>query len=283
VDCGLSRNTLAGYSNDLEILVAWLAERGVREPVDVTADHIREFLHTGSQEGLALRTIERRSSSIRVFFRFLHGEKTIPSDPAQFLEAPKLGKYLPEVLSDAEIVSMIRVIPSGGTKFPARDRMIMELLYGCGLRVSELCGIKCSAVKLKSRFLLILGKGSKERIVPIGDAAFHSIEEYFRVEYPALRQPHSADSFLLSKSGKTLDRHMVFRIIRKLARLAGVQKEISPHTLRHSFATELLKGGADLRSVQELLGHSSIVTTEIYTHVDGKRLKEAHKKFHPRG
>ncbi len=283
VDCGLAANTVKAYRNDIEDYLAWLAEEGAEGLEAVTPDTIRSYLHHCSKRGLSAKSVERRLSAVRVFHRFLHAEKRVPSDPAQFLDAPKPSPSLPSVLTDEEISRLLRAVSDAGSRYPARDRLLIELLYGCGLRVSELCGLKRSALKTGAGFVRVLGKGGKERIVPLGGAVPAAIEEYLKTDYPRLRKPHSGDHLLLTRNGNPLDRHNVYRIVRKLAALSGVKKAASPHTLRHSFATELLKGGADLRAVQEMLGHSSIVTTEIYTHVDAKRLKESHSKYHPRG
>ncbi len=282
-DCNLSRNTCEAYKNDLTAFGAFLSAEGISSVQDVTPDHLRRFLDRGAEDALAPKTIDRRTSCLRMFHRFLHAEGRIPTDPSAFLDPPARSSYLPNYLSAEEVDAMITAIPSSGTKFAQRDRVIMELLFGCGLRVSELCDLKQQSLKLKSRFLWVRGKGDKERIVPLGDIAFTAVEEYRAGEYLSLKSGHSKDWFILSRSGRRLDRHAVFRIVTDLAALVGLEGKVSPHTLRHSFATELVGGGADLRSVQELLGHANIVTTEIYTHVDNARLKGAHKKFHPRG
>ncbi|GAB4155395.1 MAG: site-specific tyrosine recombinase XerD [Planctomycetota bacterium] len=282
-DCNSSKNTLDSYQNDLAIYFAFLKNRGINSLTEVSTDNIREFLHHSLSQGLAASTIDRRTSCLRVFHRFLHSEGILSHDPAAFLDPPKRGFYLPSVLTAEEVDSIISAVTLSDTSFPQRDLVIVELLFSCGLRVSELCDLRLSNVKLKSEFLWVRGKGDKERLVPLGAKALNAVENYLRDEHQKLKSVHSKDWFLLSKSGRRLDRHNVLRIVKNLAGLAGVKKNISPHTFRHSFATELLKGGADLRSVQELLGHANITTTEIYTHVDDQRLKGAHKKFHPRG
>ncbi len=283
VDCALSKNTLAAYQNDLADYADYLAKQGISELSAVTSDDIRRYLHFCEQNNLSSKTIERRASTIRVFHRYLFTERKLPADPASFIEAPKLGKYLPSVLSDDEMTRLLSSVTETGTRYPQRDTMIVELLYGCGLRVSELSDLRIGRIKLNTGVIRVLGKGSKERVVPLGEKAAIAVKSYIEGEYTHLRNELSKDYVLLSRYGNRLDRHAIFKIIQKLAALSGVKKAVSPHTLRHSFATELLKGGADLRGVQELLGHANIATTEIYTHIDKKRLKESHRKFHPRG
>ena len=283
LDRALSRNTFEAYRNDLECYLEFLSTRGIKNIAEVTADDVRLFLRDCVQDGLAPATIQRRISCVRSFHRFLLSERTVSHDPASFLEPPKKRAYLPSVLSADEVQAMIDACSDSGMKYTTRNRMILELPFDCGLRVSELTSLRHSSLKMRSRFVWVLGKGNKERLVPLGELAFDAVQGYMEGDYRYLKSEHSNDWLLLSKSGRRLDRHAVLRIVKDLGRAAGIKKRISPHTLRHSFATELLKGGADLRSTQELLGHANIATTQIYTHVEGERMKKAHKKFHPRG
>ncbi|MDZ7816095.1 MAG: tyrosine recombinase [Planctomycetota bacterium] len=283
LDRALSRNTYDAYRNDLEAYNEFLGSRGIAEISEVGADDVRLFLRHCAEEGLAPATIHRRVSCVRSFHRFLLSERTVSHDPASFLEPPKKRAYLPSVLNAEEVQTMIDACSDSGMKYPTRNRMILELLFDCGLRVSELTSLRLSSLKTRSRFVWVLGKGDKERLVPLGELAFDAVMAYLDSDYKQLKSEHSKDWLLLSRSGRQLDRHAVLRIVKDLGRTAGIKKRISPHTLRHSFATELLKGGADLRSTQELLGHANIATTQIYTHVEGERMKKAHKKFHPRG
>lgn len=281
VECGLAQNTLDAYRRDLGCLVGYVGERVQADLLTVHRDDLREFLASRHADGSSVESIRRLISSLRGFYRFLCTDGQLSRNPAEDLTLPKAWERLPKVLSIEEVERLMSSVEPSVTPTPVRDRAILELLYGCGLRVSELCGLRTGDLRLDDGFLRCRGKGSKERLVPVGGAARVALAEYLREERPSSEK--SGDVALLSVRGLPLGRETVFRILRKFGGLAGLPKPISPHTLRHSYATHLLRGGAGLREVQELLGHADIRTTEIYTHVDRQELKELHRKHHPRG
>jgi integrase/recombinase XerD len=251
------------------------------EPSQVKPDDLTSFLAAQRGEGMNDRTVARRVSAIRMFFRYVSVEITRGKDPAQFLSPPKVASALPDYLSH-EQVSALLAAPSGEAPLSLRDRAVLHTLYATGARVSEICGLTLSRVNLEGRYLNVHGKGSKERIVPIGAAAIEHLRKYLEGGRPALlRRP--TDMVYLSKSGRRLSRTRVWEVVKQHARAAGIRAElVHPHTLRHCFATHMLENGADVRSVQEMLGHVSISTTQIYTHVDQKRLRSVMLQFHPR-
>ncbi len=262
VERGLSINTVKAYTSDVEELKEFLCRKAGVEKVDwarVTPSDLTDYLVSASQH-LSKRSQARVLSAFNSFFEYLLSEGEREDNPASALEAPKLGKYLPEVLSVEEVLSIIDAASN------VRDKAILEVLYGCGLRVSEACSLKISDVFLDELFVKVFGKGSKERLVPLAESVADSINEYL------LSRPcpdaHCEDVLFLNRFGRPLSRVSVFKMVKEYAVVAGVNKEISPHTFRHSFATHMIENGADLRVVQEMLGHESILTTEIYTHVD---------------
>lgn len=281
---GLADNSVQAYLRDVRMLMGFLSKEGA--PVNLTGiipDDIRRFLHEIASLGLSSTSQARILSGIKAFFRFLLMEAMIASDPTTLLESPKLGRKLPEVLDYAEIERMLAAIdlshPHGH-----RNKAIIEVMYGCGLRVSEVVGLKISEIYDDDEFIRVTGKGDKERLVPIGRSALQAVRLYIgqvRVHQKAGKK--SGNIVFLNSRGNQLSRQMVFLIIKDLAAAASIHKNISPHTFRHSFATHLLEGGADLRAVQQMLGHASITTTEIYTHIDREFLREAVVKYHPRG
>lgn len=278
---GLSENTRIAYGMDLRKLFCWLAETGI-SLTDVSYPHLQEFMAGVHDLGIAVRSQARLVSAIKQFFRYLKIEGDIPDDPALLLEVPKIGRHLPEVLSVEEIDAMIGAIDLS-TPEGVRNRAIIETLYGCGLRVSELVNLEISKIYPEDEFVSVVGKGSKERIVPMSSISAECIAEYLTEVRPTLTIKPEADNILfLNRRGGQLTRQMIFTIIRQLAALAGIQKKISPHTLRHSFATHLLEGGANLRAIQQMLGHESISTTEIYLHLDNTALREQILLHHPR-
>lgn len=279
----LSENSIIAYIDDVLKLVSFLEIRNYQlAPENITLTHLKEFIEWFNQLGLSARSQSRVISGIRAFYKYLLLEDIIDTDPTTLLEAPKIGRKLPEVLSVEEIDLIIRQIdlskPEG-----QRNRTMIEVLYSCGLRVSELTGLKLSNVYFDQGFIRIIGKGNKERLVPIGSKAIHEIELYLMDRNKLhIISRESEDILFLNRRGRKLTRVMVFTIIRDLVLKSGIKKKISPHTFRHSFATHLIDGGADLRAVQEMLGHESILTTEIYTHLDRQYLRDAIIRFHPR-
>ncbi|MDE6418115.1 MAG: tyrosine recombinase XerD [Duncaniella sp.] len=280
LDRGRSENTSLGYLSDLRRLLGWLAESGVQLR-DVTLDTLRLYLGDLHDLGIAPRTQARTVASAKSFFRWLTTEGYLDADPAALLESPRLGLHLPEVLTVDEIDAMIDAIDP--LKAEAnRDRAMMEVLYGCGLRVSELTGLEISKIYATEGYLVVRGKGDKERMVPMSESAVECIDDWMRDRARMRVSPDARDILFLSSRGTALTRQRVFQIVRALADAAGVRKVISPHTLRHSFATHLLEGGANLRAIQQMLGHVSIDTTQIYLHLDRTALREDILMFHPR-
>lgn len=279
----LSENTIEAYSRDIEKLILFLNFRNLSlEAEEIGPELLRDFLKWINDSGISAKTQARIISGLKAFFRFLLLEERIDKDPSYLIESPKTGRMLPDVLSVNEIEKIISVIdlskPEGH-----RNKAIIEVLYGCGLRVSELTELRISCLYLDKGFIRIIGKGDKERLVPIGNQAVKEINNYlaYRDLLPIVEKS-SRDILFLNRRGRKLTRVMVFTIIKELASAAGIKKKVSPHTFRHSFATHLVKGGADLRAVQEMLGHESILTTEIYTHLDNEYLKETILMYHPR-
>jgi integrase/recombinase XerD len=279
-ECHLAANTIAAYRRDLNRFCEWLGGRlaaklGVRELSDYMA-----WLQT---QKLAPASIARHIVALKIFYRYLQLEGVVRDNPAELLGTQKRWQYVPEVLS-APLVEQLLAAPQRYDAFWRRDRAFLELLYATGCRVSEVSNLKLADLHLAERYCLAHGKGSKDRLTPLGDAAVRAIEEYLSEERPRLAQVVKSPPpwLLLSRGGKRLRREAMWQLVKRYARRAGVSPDVSPHTLRHSFATHLLAGGADLRQVQELLGHASIATTQIYTHVDQSRLKRVHKQFHPR-
>ncbi len=279
----LSGNTISSYKNDITSLLHYLSERGISDPSDITFSHLIEFFKTLSEVCLSNSTAARYFSSIKSFFKYLFEIKYIQENPIERLSSPKLAKNLPVVLTIEEIDSIITE-PDAKNKLGLRDKALLELLYACGLRVSELINLKISDLFLKEEVIRVFGKGSKERIVPIGSSAITWIENYLLNSRPLLEKKSKSESILLLNNRATkLSRMGVWKIIDKHTKTAGIKKDVHPHTFRHSFATHLLEGGADLRAVQEMLGHADISTTQIYTHIDRDYIKQVHKDFHPRG
>lgn len=271
----MSPNTVASYVSDI---TAFFAETG-SDPSGTGPEEIAGYFQERSKE-LSKRSQARLLSSLRSFFDWLILEGERKENPCDKVDAPKLGRYLPEVLSVEEVSSIIDSVDTR-TWQGARDRAILEMLYGCGLRVSEACGLQISCVFAGEGFVRVIGKGDKERIVPLGEMASDAFRAYLDVRPES--EPQYDDIAFVNRFGKPLSRISVFNMVRKQALLAGVRKEISPHTFRHSFATHLIENGADLRVVQEMLGHESILTTEIYTHIDASTWQASVLKHHPRG
>ena len=278
----LSPNSIEAYLHDIEKLQQYLDYAQIKAmPEDIRLQHLRDFLKWATELGMSRNTQARVISGIKAFYKFLILEQYIKEDPTQLLEAPKFGRKLPDTLSIVDIDNLIAAIdlskPEG-----QRNKAILETLYSCGLRVSELVGLKISEMYTSDGFVKVTGKGSKERLVPIGGKALKEIAMYFEDRVHLDVHPTARDIVFLNRRGKKLKRVMIFTIIKQLAEKINLKKSISPHTFRHSFATHLIEGGADLRAVQEMLGHASITTTEIYTHLDKHYLREAIIQFHPR-
>lgn len=278
---GLSDNTRAAYLADTGRLLSYLSDEGVSLR-DVTLDTLQNFVATLYDLGIASRSQARIIAGVRSFFKFLRMEGFLDGDPSALLEIPRIGRRLPEVLTVREIDNMIAAIDMSSPE-GQRNRAIIETLYGCGMRVSELVNLELSKVYFDEQFVVVTGKGDKERIVPISDVALNEIRKYITEDRSRLNIKPGEDHILfLNRRGHRLTRVMVFYIVKRLAELAGVRKVISPHTLRHSFATHLLEGGANLRAIQQMLGHESIATTEIYIHIDRSKLRDEILRCHPR-
>ena len=280
---GLSGNSINAYINDINKLLDFIRSnyKGIT-PQKVRLNHLKSFVEWLNEKGVSPRTQARTISGIKSFFKYLLIEEKITSDPTSLLESPKIGRKLPDVLSIEEIDSLINAVdinkPEG-----QRNKAILETLYSCGLRVSELVSLKISNLFFDQGYIKIEGKGDKERLVPISKRAIVEIEKYMTGYRRTLKiVPGAQDILFLNRRGQMLSRVMIFTVIKTLANQINLRKKISPHTFRHSFATHLIDGGADLRSVQEMLGHESILTTEIYTHLDREYLKDTINQFHPR-
>ena len=277
---GLSPNTRAAYGADAARLVQWLAEQGL-SPQQADTDMLHAFVAELHDLGIAPRSQARIISGIKSLYRYMRLEHLIKTNPSLLLDAPRTGHHLPEVLSVQEVDAMLAAIDPAA-QHAVRNRAIIEVLFSCGLRVSELVTLEISRINLQLGFLTVTGKGSKERMVPLSPSAIYEIGQWMqeRTRYP-VKAGHEGYLFL-NRSGRALTRVMVFYIVRDLAAAAGIRKTISPHTLRHSFATALLEGGANLRAIQQMLGHESIATTEIYLHLDNTRLRDEILRCHPR-
>ncbi|MCD6347528.1 MAG: tyrosine recombinase XerD [Bacteroidales bacterium] len=279
----LSPNSTEAYLRDVRRLIEFIDLYHPGTNIgEIDINLLREFLKMLNEVGLAARSQARIVSGIKTFFRFLTLEKIIKINPAQLLEGPKTGRHLPEILSPEEIADIINNFDLSNL-LGYRNKTIIEVLYGCGLRVSELTGLLQSQIYFNEGYLRIIGKGSKERLVPIGGMALTSLQIFIRDYLPHISAKKGYEDFVfLNRLGKPLTRGMIFQIVKKAVLDAGIKKIVSPHTFRHSFATHLVEGGADLRAVQEMLGHESIITTEIYTHLNTEYLADTIYRFHPR-
>ena len=279
---GLSSNSVAAYLADIQKLIQFMEFHQIPgEPAGLEHDGLQQFLAWIGELGLSARSQARILSGLKAFYRYLLLEEVIEKDPTALLEGPRLGRKLPEVLSVEEIDKILSAIdlskPEG-----RRNKAMLEVLYSCGLRVSELVGLRISNIFRAEGFIRVIGKGDKERLVPVSSKALKEIDLYLPDRNSQVVQPGSEDVLFLNRRGRMLTRVMVFTIIKELVKAIGMMKTVSPHTFRHSFATHLVEGGADLRAVQEMLGHESIITTEIYTHLDREYLREAIISYHPR-
>jgi integrase/recombinase XerD len=279
----LSQNTLTSYKFDFAKYRGFLISADLETASDITEEHISKFLALLHREKLSPRSVARTISTVRGFHRYLLGEEETRDDPTQVIDSPKQEKNLPDVLSIAEVDEILKQ-PDTSNRLGIRDRAMLETLYATGIRVSELVELKQSNLMIEDGLILVYGKGSKERLVPIGHSARQWIEEYQKQSRVHLaRTGKSQDVLFLNVRGTKLTRDMIRKLVEKYSWAAGIGKKVHPHTFRHSFATHLLEGGADLRAVQEMLGHADISTTQIYTHIDREYLKEVHRTFHPRG
>ena len=279
---GLSQNSIKAYLSDIGKLEQFLEHAGLEVgPGEMSREQLSSFLTWISELGLSARTQARILSGVKAFYHFLLLEDLIEKDPTALLEGPRLDSKLPEVLTVPEIDRLLACIDLSHPQGP-RNKAMLETLYSCGLRVSELVELRISGIFRAEGFIRVIGKGDKERLVPVSPRALKEIDLYMPDRNALGIQPGNEDILFLNRRGKMLTRNMVFTIIKGLTRDAGIEKTISPHTFRHSFATHLVEGGADLRAVQEMLGHESITTTEIYTHMDKAYLREAIVSFHPR-
>jgi len=282
LEAGNSRHTVENYLRDLERLTAWAQGAGAHGPDEVTAAQLREFIYHLKDVGLAPATIRRQISAIRTYYRFLVGEGHAARDPSERLESPKGWRVLPSVLSVVEVEKLIAA-PDTDTPLGIRDHALLEFAYATGARVSELVGLKQQDVLFEDGIARLFGKGAKERLVPVGRRALGAVALYAREIRPTLDKGQGRGVLFLNARGRPLSRVGAWGVIKQAARRAGIAKRVTPHTLRHTFATHLLEGGADLRAVQEMLGHADLTTTQLYTHVDRDYLRTVHKQFHPRG
>lgn len=282
IERGLAANTRLAYAADLARFTAFLRQRGVGQINALQRQQITDYLMAQRERGLSPRSLARHLAAIRMFCRYLYREKLLAQDVTQLVDTPKLWRTLPHTL-DYEEVDRLLACPATGTKIGLRDKALLELMYATGLRVSEVSALKLADINQEAGFLRTVGKGKKERIVPIGRQALEWLKRYLAEVRPALgRAAAVRGEVFLSTRGQPLSRKTIWHHIKKYARKANIHKNITPHTLRHSFASHLLQNGGDLRVIQEMLGHADISTTQIYTHVDQSRLKETHYRFHPR-
>jgi len=279
---GAARTTRDAYGRDLERFALYVRTRGTSTPSDASPRMLREYIYHLKDLGLAPASIRRNVSAIRTYYRFLIAEGHAVRDPSERLETPKKWLTLPDVLTVAEVERLLAAVTLD-EPLAFRDRALLELAYGAGLRVSEWITLGLKDVMLNDALIRVFGKGSKERLVPIGRSAIGAVAVYQRELRPRLERGAGKGALFLNARGTPLSRMGAWKILRKYVELAGIARHVTPHTLRHSFATHLLEGGADLRAVQEMLGHADISTTQIYTHVDREYLRSVHKQFHPRG
>ena len=278
---GLSRNTAKSYENDLRQAAHTLKRLGASGWVKVTSKHLTCWLHWLNDEKFTESSQARKLAAVRMLFKYLVKEEQRRDDPSALLSGPKFRRKLPQTLTPAEMGKLLAA-PSGADAYATRDRAMLELFYSSGLRISELCGLTLQQVDLENGFVRVFGKGSKERVVPLGEKARDAVQAYLGSGRPRLVKPRTGSELFISERGKAISRKTLWVIVKNTARRAGIEKPVKPHLLRHSFATHLLGGGADLRAIQEMMGHASIGTTQIYTAVESSRLLSQHEKFHPR-
>lgn len=279
---GLAKNTVLAYGRDMDRFLGWASAGGLKDYLHPTVRELTNYLAFLHDEKLAAPSVARHLVALKMFYRFLRLEERVKQNAVELLNSPTLWERIPQVLSP-EAVDKLLLSPRGDERFYLRDRALLETLYATGCRVSEVITLKLDDLFLDSAFCKCLGKGSKQRVVPLGAPAVVALKTYLRDLRPQLVKANDVPWVFVSRGGKQLTREMLWMLVKKYVRRAGLNAKVSPHTLRHSFATHLLSGGADLRTVQELLGHANIRTTQHYTHVDRDRLKAIHRQFHPRG
>jgi len=282
IEKGLARATVEAYSKGLTRFFDFLKKKGIQEVQSVSKLDVRAFLLSLKKEGLSIKTVARNLVALRTFFRFLIQEGILMLNPVEEIESPKMTRTLPDVLTLKEVESLLEQ-PNPKTPLGMRDRAMLELLYATGMRVSELTRLQTHQINLEGGYVLLFGKGSKERVVPLGQEAIRWVDLYSKEVRGRLLKGKESPFLFINRMGRGMSRQIFWKNIKGYARKAGIQKRITPHLLRHSFATHLLERGADLRSVQLMLGHVDISTTQIYTHVTGERLKKVHQRYHPRG
>ncbi|KRN88896.1 integrase recombinase XerD RipX family protein [Ligilactobacillus ceti DSM 22408] len=280
VERGLSANTVASYRNDLQTFALYLAEQNLSYQ-SVTKDDVLAYLQKEMDTGKTNATIIHRITSLRKFYQYLVQDQIVTQNPMLLIDTPKKQQHLPEVLTTKEVETLLNT-PNTGQALGMRDRAILEVMYATGLRVSEIVNLKLNDLHLSLGIIQTIGKGQKERIIPIGDVAIHWLEQYLQLSRPKLLKNKRSPYLFLNFHGNQLTRQGIWKNLKKQVQQAGITKEVSPHTLRHSFATHILENGADLRIVQELLGHADISTTQIYTHLSKRRLAEIYNQAHPR-
>ena len=278
---GLSPLTVSAYGRELEKFITFATARGRHHPSSVGGDDVRDYVFHLGDLGLAPTSVRRAQSALRTYFGFLLEEGALQSDPTEGLQSPRVARPLPSVL-DADDVSALLEAPRSDSPVHWRDRAILEFLYATGVRVSELVGLRLIDLDLEEGLCTVFGKGAKERMVPLGGPACVALSRYLREVRTALEKGNGGGRVFLNQRGRPLSRTAVWKIVKAAARLAGIERKVSPHVLRHTFATHLLEGGADLVAVQELLGHADISTTQIYTHLDRAYLRDVHRRYHPR-
>jgi integrase/recombinase XerD len=278
---GLAANTVEAYASDLVVYLRQLQQQGLKEPADVGQEHVLRHLSTLKRKGLSARSVARHLAAVRGFHRFLEAEELCSKDPTEDIDTPRPARRLPVFLTLEEVESLLAA-PDTKSPESIRDRAMLEVLYATGLRVSELCRLAVNDVQLQTGCVMAMGKGSKERVIPLGRSAIEWTRLYLEGPRPLLLKGRERRALFLTRRGDGFTRQGFWKLLRRYALKAGIRKPLSPHKLRHSFATHLVERGADLRAVQAMLGHADIATTQIYTHVDGKRLHAAHGRFHPR-
>jgi integrase/recombinase XerD len=281
VERGLSSNTIISYREDLNTYMDFMEKSGVDSLSRINREDITNFMFAQKERGISANSVARRLAAIRMFHRFLVRERIVKNDPSFLIDSPKLWKKVPDTLSLNEVEALIAQ-PDVRDFQGIRDKAILETLYATGMRVSEVVNLKTDGINLEVGFLRCFGKGRKERVVPLGRKAIASLSRYLEISRPSLLKKKQCEYLFVNRFGSRISRQSLWKLIKKYAKSAKIKKNIRPHILRHSFATHLLEHGADLRSVQEMLGHSNISTTQIYTHINKDRLKSVHKMFHPR-
>ncbi len=281
VEKGLAQNTLDSYQRDLKKFTQYLKQHNIADVEAITRRIVSNYLYEQKELGLSSSTISRNIASIRSFFQFLLREQKIKDNPCSDLESPKMEKKLPHIISSQDIEVLLNQ-PQVGEKIGSRDKAMLELLYATGIRVSELVSLNIGDINIKMGFLQCNGKGGKERMIPLGSMAIKSVQDYLRSSRPIILKKNENKALFVNQHGKRLTRQGFWKILKKYSQKAGITDDITPHTLRHSFATHLLENGADLRSVQEMLGHADISTTQIYTQINRRKIKEIYNQTHPR-